>query len=217
MSQYPLVLSHPQVRRIMDRNATSLILSRRLPLGEIDIHDSLTLQRNQRHRKSGRVDLQEDPLVMTVEIADREPMPLMELTLKMVRGAGHKTTEDFYCDWIERRRKIDVELQVYVYGFQRVSTARFLHVRVHRGYTSNAAQAARGEPEAISSDELEKLSRRQHRVDEDFLRQARRSIGLRAKEAAQRGDLVAYNALSSELALLVGSSETLTLGTAVGL
>lgn len=214
MSQFPLTLRHHDIRRLVEHKAHCLVLSRRLALGAVAINDARVEHRNNQARRQNRPDLQQDSHVMTVEIDDRREMRLMDLTLGIVMAAGFKTQRDFFDEWLQRRRWIDCELQVFVYSFHLVSDARYLHVRVHRGYTSYPSLAARGEPEALSKDELEELSRRarqRQEQDEAFQRQARRSIGLRAKDAAVRGDLKTFGALSAELAALCAADTALAI------
>lgn len=215
MSQFPLTLRHHDIRRLVERKAQCLVLSRRLALGAVAINDARVEHRNNQARRQNRPDLQQDSHVMTVEIDDRREMRLMDLTLGIVMSAGFKTQRDFFDDWLQRRRWIDCELQVFVHSFHLVSDARYLHVRVHRGYASSPSLAVKGEPEALSKDELEELSRRarwRREQNEEFQRQARRSIGLRAKDAAVRGDVRTFGALAGELAALAG---TVSAGSAI--
>lgn len=200
MSQYPLALLHSHTRRILSQHATKLILTRRLPLGEQEIHDALIIRRNERHRRNGRPDLQQDPHVITVRLESRVSQPLLDLELMTVRQAGYPTLEDFYQDWLQRRRRIDTQQQVYVHVFQPIEQARYLHVRIHRGYTSDPAQAAWNEPQALSSVELDDLAAHSRLRDWDrIMAQQGRSIGLRVKQAAKTRDFSAFNELACEL------------------
>ena len=84
---------------------------------------------------------------------------------------------------------------------------RLLAARSQYGYVDNPAQALRDEPEAISPQDLNHLASQAHaryaqqRADELAAQQAR-SLGIRVKEAAGRGDLIECKALGAQLAAL---------------
>jgi hypothetical protein len=207
---FPLALSHAHCRRILDRRATALILARRLSKTTVEVHDAKVLRRNAAHRRRGHPDLQDDPLVLTIAVDSVEAVELDELAFQQVLAAGFRTTDEFREDWLARRLGDDV----FVHAFRVVDDVRLLHARVHRGYTSDPAHAAFGEPEALSALDLQTLARREARRMEEAAAQAmraqRRSIATRLKSAALRGDLAALGQATRDFAVL----QAVTAGTA---
>lgn len=208
MNRYPLILNHHAIKRLMNHRTSVLIFARKLRLGRYEVHDSRILRRNDQVRKRGRMDLQEDPFALTVSIESQKPVQFENIDFPTLVRAGFKTTEEFHNDWTLRRRRVD-DGTVYVHSFHVVDETRFLHVRVHRGYTSDPTLAVRGEPEALSHSDLTALARRRQKHDEEFVKRARQTIGIRAKQAAAVGDITAFAALQSELVAIGGTAGTL--------
>ena len=204
VNHWPLVLPHSDVRRILERHATALVATSRPKRGGYIVQDALTVRRNERMRRSGRSDQQQDPDVFAVEVTESAPRALSDVDYSMVRACGFKTQRDFFDDWLERRRAIDPHQDVFVVRFRLVDQPRFLHHKIHRGYTTNPGAAARGEPEALSADELNQLaSRNRARLErerrDELCRQQARSISLRLRHAAKEGRPDEVLALRSEL------------------
>lgn len=203
--RYQRTLTHRAVRRLVEGKASVLILDSEWKIGRYDIADAAILRRNRRLRECGRFEEQEDETVLSIELRSHHRCPLLELDFKTIHRAGFRTSEDFYVDWREGRRRVDDDAQVNVYGFVAVAQERFLHTRVHRGYTSDPSLAARGEPEALSTDDLERVTRRWQQPTETATARAQRSIALRAKGAALRGDAAGLTILAAELAGIVAA------------
>lgn len=216
MNFYPLYLSRPAIRRIIDRHAALLIHPRKLGLGRTEIHDSYIRRANVQAKRRGRSDLQEEELALTVEIDSCETQGILDLTFPTIHRAGFAETADFYVDWLRFKKRIDLDAKVYVYSFHPVDDVRYLHQRVHRGYTSDLSKAVWGEPEALSRRDLELLERRRRTQDEEFTRAAKRSIGLRGQQAARAGNVEEWQRLGAELALVLDATRGSALaGTAV--
>jgi hypothetical protein len=158
MTGYPLVLRHADITRIVNRNATRLIVTRTIKPGIYTIHDQHVVRRNDRYKKQGRWDLQHDPSVVAINVETVERLRLGDLTLGIVRGAGYRTQREFYDDWYETHRTIDPESQVRVARFMLVEAVRMLHRNVARGYTTNTRDAVRDEPSALSESELKRYA-----------------------------------------------------------
>lgn len=212
MIGYPLVLRHADVQRIVNRSASLLILTGTVRPGTCQIQDALIVRRNERHRKAGRFDLQTDPIIRTVEITHVDTVRLIDLDLAIVRAAGFKIQRDFYDDWLERRGHIDPSLEVRVCRFVTVEPVRMLHRRVHRGYTTNPALAAHGEPAALTAGELAKLSNaatqryeRERRLE--LGRRQAESIKARRRLAEARGDYAEAVRLTEDLADLARQAD----------
>lgn len=189
----PLVLPHAYVRRLVDKRPTVLIVGRRLLPATHEIHDALTMRKNGQHRRRGRPDLQEDPLIVTIEITSVDPTTLGEIDLTTARTAGYKVTEELHDDWRARRRELDLTLTVHICPFVIVE-AFYLHKLVHRGYTTDPAHAANDEPEALPPEHLERFAAaneeryRQQHADEIARREAR-SLANQLREAQRRAQL----------------------------
>ena len=158
MSSWPLLLPHATIRRILDRNTSRLILTRHVKPGEYQVQDEGLERRNREHRAKGRDDLQHDPDVVSIVITHVHKITLLDVDLALARAAGFKTQRDFYDDWLIRRRVIVPDLEVMVHAFGLAETPRYLHARVHRGYTSDPLRAARGEPEALDPMDLRRYA-----------------------------------------------------------
>lgn len=208
--RYPIVLSHRAVRRLVENKASVLIQERERRLGRWDVADAEIRKRNGRLCDRGRPEEQEDEIVLSIELMSHDRCPLLELDFKTIHRAGFRTSEDFYTDWRESRRRVDDDAQVNVYGLRMVAQERFLHSQLHRGYTSDPSLAARGEPEALSEDDLDRVTARWRQPTETGVHRMQRGIALRAKHAALRGDPAGLLMLAAELAAL-----TATVGSAV--
>lgn len=189
-SRWPLVLPHAQIRRMVV-GASLLILSRQLTDDAYEVHDELAVRRNARHKRSGRSDLQTDPAMFVIEITDITERQLLDLDLLAVRQAGFKTLEEFYCEWLQRRRAIVVGLDVKLYTFRVAEDALYLHKRVHRGYTRNPNHAIPDEPQVVDREVLDRFAEdardryvAQH-ADELAKREAR-SLSNQLREAHSR-------------------------------
>ena len=158
MSGWPLVLRHADITRIVNRNATRLIVTRSIKTGVYELHDQHIVRRNERYKKQGRWDLQYDPSVVSINVEAVERLRLGDLTLGVVRGAGYRTQREFFDDWLSARRHIDPDAQVRVARFMLVEAVRMLHRNVARGYTTNPREAVRDEPSALSESELKRYA-----------------------------------------------------------
>jgi hypothetical protein len=197
-----LTLRHSTVRRVLERRPASLILTRKPQLEIYQVHDQLTVVRNQRRRSAGRHDQLEDPLIFTVAIQSVVALGLVELDQLLVRSAGFQTTEDFFLDWLSGHRRIDVRAEVFVCGFTLVEDARFLHERISRGYTPDPARSVRGEPQALGRGDLESLRR-----SEEHRREVR-SLANRLREAGHRRDVDGLAAVRQDLGVLEAALRT---------
>ncbi len=176
---FPITVPHDQVGRILRKHASVLILTRRLRRERrYEIHDSLTVRRNARHRRAGRPDLQSDPRVLAIDVLAVEETTLFGLDLVTVRAAGFPTQRDFYDDWLRRRRRLELDLPVFVHTFLIAEEPRFLAARIHRGYTSDPEHAVLGEGEALGAAEQQEISRAAFERDDRIRRE-------KAKEAAK--------------------------------
>lgn len=190
----PLVLPHDQIRRILDRKPTLLILTRDLDPGVYVVHDDQTVKRNLRHQRDRRSDLQSDPAVFMVEVEPPARTMITDLELVTVNHAGFKTLEEFFWNWPPRRWRFHTSLELTVYPFQIPATARFLHQKVHRGYTHDPAEAVPDEPEALDDDVLQDLTvkaRERYRTEHaaDVARRESQSLARQLREATTRATL----------------------------
>jgi len=200
-SRWQIVLPHPSIRRILERKPTTLLLSRRASAGTYEIHDALTVRRNKDHCANGRPDRQSNPLVFEIEISAIETKPLADLDLATIRSAGYKTSDELRQEW--HGRPLKPTLLIHVCSF-RIIEARYLHKQIDRGYTTDPAQAVQDEPQALSAHELNQLAtvaaaRRANERRDEITQQRMRSLAIRLKEAARRGDLKAAAAIRRDL------------------
>jgi hypothetical protein len=184
MSGYPLILRHADITRVVNRNATRLILTRNIKPGVYELQDQHIVKRNDRYKKQGRWDLQYDPSVVSINVENVERLRLGDLTLGIVRGAGYRTQRDFYDDWFATRRSIDPDAQVRVARFMLVEAVRMLHRNVARGYTTNPREAVRDEPSALSESELKRYADTARWRDDQERREAAHLARLRKRKAA---------------------------------
>lgn len=180
---YPLILRHADITRVVNRNASRLILTRNMKLGSYELQDDHVVRRNERYRKDGRWDLMYDPGVVTIEISEITSMTLMDLNLAIVRAAGFKTQREFYDAWVEHR-SINPATQVRVCRFMLIEPVRMLHRNVHRGYTTNPGLAARDEPSALSVSELKRYADTARWRDDQERRAQAHLARLRKRRAA---------------------------------
>lgn len=213
MNHFPLVLPHAQVRRILDRKANRLIVTRQIKQGTYDVQDALAARRLDRYLKGPRMG--EPPpsaSVFAITVTEVWETTLTGLDFATIRAAGFKTQRDFYDEWIEWRRHIDPDELVRVCAFGFTDPGRFLHAKVHRGYTTNPAESARGEPQALSSGELKELAgdaarRFDRQRREEIRRRQARSLAQRLKLATAKGDSREMRALSREIDRLAAEQE----------
>jgi hypothetical protein len=184
VSGWPLVLRHADITRIVNRNATRLILTRAVKPGIYELQDQHIVRRNERYKKQGRWDLQYDPGVVAINVESVERLSLVDLNLQMVRGAGYKTQREFYDDWYQSKRHVDPQTPVRVCRFQLVEAVRMLHRNVHRGYTTNTRDAVRDEPSALSESELKRYADTARWRDDQERRAAAHLARLRKRKAA---------------------------------
>ena len=184
---WPLALHHDDARRI--HRATVLIVTRQIKPGTYDVADALIVRQNERRRKIGQEDIA-DATIATIIITTIEERQLIDLDLRTVRAAGWKTQRDFYEEWLRRRGEIDPYRTVKVCAYSLTERLRLLHKRVARGYTSNSAEAAAGEPEALSASDLAKLCQRARERHDQRTRAQREATPLadRVLELQRRSD-----------------------------
>lgn len=213
MNRFPLVLAHSQIRRMLERSTSRLVTPTRPHLGGYVVQDALTVRRNERKRKSGRADEQLTPDVCAITITAVDWSRLGDLDYRTIHSAGFRTQRDFYDDWFRRRQWIDVGQDVYVSSFHFIEPSRFLHYKTFGGYTTDPALSLPGEPEALSADDLQRLSagararyEREHR--ERIHLERARSISLRVREAARAGRPEELLALRGELERLADAMLT---------
>lgn len=192
-SRFPLVLPRPDIRRILTKNVRLLILSRALEYDAYEVHDERVIRDNRRHKGNGRDDLVEDPAVFLIEIADVNELGLLDLDLVTVNKAGFDDSEEFYLEWLHRRRQVVLGLQVKLYTFDIVD-ALYLDQHVHRGYTRNPARAATGEPPVIDRAHLDRYAddaRERYRTEhaEDLAKREAKSLANQLREAHARASL----------------------------
>jgi hypothetical protein len=207
MNRYPLVLPHADVRRILERHATRLVVTARAHRGAYTVQDAFTVRRNERLRKAGRLEEQSDPDVCALQITDVEPIALADVDYRTVRQCGFKTQRDFFDDWLARRRHIDPAQDVWSVGFQIIEQPRFLHKRTFAGYTSDPSLAMFGEPEALGAEDLRHLAgsaraRLERERHEELRRQRARNLTVRYREALRLGRDDEARALGVEMTQL---------------
>lgn len=212
MNHFPLVLPHPQVRRILDKRAACLIITRKIKVGTYDVQDALVVRRNERFRKKGHFEQMTNPSVFAITITEITKTPLGNLNLPTVMAMGFKTQRDFYDDWLERHRYLDLSEPVSVCRFGFADQGRYLHGSVHRGYTTIPAEGAKGEPQALSAAELKELAgaatrryEREHR--EEIRAQRARSVMKAIRKAEQNGDVSELRSLRAQLDRLIKEHE----------
>lgn len=156
-ARWPLVLQHSDIRRMLVPKTQLLILSRALDQDAYEVHDAKVVRDNLRHKRRGMDELQQDPAVFLVEIADVDERRLLDLDLATLSLAGFEDFEDFYVEWLRRRRDLVLNLEVKLYTFEIVN-ALYLDQRVHRGYTRNPAHAVPDEPPVVDPAQLERYA-----------------------------------------------------------
>ena len=193
---FPIVLPHDQIARILYRKSSLLVMTRKFEPGTYDVHNALTVRQNARHRKQGRLDLTRDPAAFPLDIAYVEKRLLLDLDLSTIRRTGHKTLEDFFDDWLSRRRRIDPALEVFLHFFTIAEDARWLHAKSYGGYTSDPAAGLRGERQSLSRDEQARVSHdaferddktRRERVQADRASVLAEMVKLRESARGHRG------------------------------
>ena len=185
MMRFPLVLPRQEIRRLL-KGATALVLPRHLAVGTYPVHDLGTAIRNRGRPMHER----DEAYRATIEVSDVEQLRFIELDFGIVRRAGELTQLEFYADWQQRRGMINPTELVSVATVALVSSPRMLHREVHRGYTDNPSLAAFGEPEALSREELERISHQARELDQRRQReqQAAKSLPRRLHELELRAN-----------------------------
>jgi hypothetical protein len=160
---FPIVLSNAHIRRIVDRNATVLILTSRKRLGVhacpelYEIHNRLVLKQNARDRRNSKPEWQTDPCALIIELRAVTEATLGGLDFRQARLAGYRTVEELREDWAIRREKLGGDAKVFVHEFA-ITDARFLHRRSQRGYSTDPAQGMRDEPEGVDAATQKRLT-----------------------------------------------------------
>lgn len=213
VNRFPLVLAHSQIRRMLERRPSALVSTTRPRLGGYVVQDALTVRRNERFRRANRSDQQLSPDICAISITAVDWLTLGGLDYPTIHACGFRTQRDFYDDWLRRRQSIDVCQDVCVARFHFIEQPRFLHYKTFGGYTTDPALSMPGEPEALSADDLQRLSagsraryEREHR-DRLHLERAR-SISLRVREATRAGRPEELLALRAELERLADAMLT---------
>ena len=140
-----------------------------------------------------------------------------ELTIEHRNPLRYQHGRSYALGLDHRRTICRVEILDITAGGLRVRLARhyepirLLAARSQYGYVDNPAQALRDEPEAISPQDLNHLAQQAdarfmaQRAEQVAAQQAR-SLGIRVKEAAGRGDIVECKALGAQLAALTAGT-----------
>lgn len=204
MTARSLTLPHEAAKRLF--SSSLLIVARDVKVGSYEVHDALVARRNRRRTERS------EAKIATIHVSDVQAVALMDLDLRRVRAAGFKTQRDFYEDWLERHGLIESALQVSVCRFAFEEQPRMLHAKLHRGYTTNPAEAARDEPSALSSSELKLLTGRararfEREQRQELLRRQVRALNARIRDAARRGDVEAFRVAERDLARLRAMAE----------
>lgn len=210
--RFPITLPNAHVRRILERQPHILILTRAHRLGLkgapklYDLHNALTVKRNTAHRAGGRLDLQSDPHVLTIELLEVTPTTLQDIQLKDARAAGFPTVADLLDDWRDHHRRSAPDAQVFLHRFQ-IEGARYLHRDIHRGYTHDPAEGVRGELAAPSATELDTMATDNRERFEDgrrdeMERRSAKSLAARLKVAVGRADEAAIDSILRDLEAL---------------
>lgn len=193
-SRFPLVLPHTQITRMVNGHQL-LILSRQLDADAYEVHDEQVVRQNRRHERNAQHELRSDPAVFVIELTGVTETTIPDgLDLLTVRRSGVPTLEEFYRDWLRRRRELTIGLTVRLYEFEIAADALYLHQRPHRGYTRNPANAVPGEPQVIDRSLLDQYStdareRYETAHAEEIAKQQARSLGNQLREARARAAL----------------------------
>lgn len=193
-SRFPLVLPHAQITRMVNGHRL-LILSRQLDADAYEVHDEQVIRHNRRHDRAAQPELKTDPTVFVIELTGMTETTIPDgLDLLTVRRTGIPTLEEFYREWLLRRRVMAVGLTVRLYEFEIAADAIYLHQRPHRGYTRNPANAVPNEPQAIEPTVLNQYAAdARERYDaehaDEIAKRQGRSLANQLKEARGRAAL----------------------------
>jgi hypothetical protein len=121
MQPFAIAMGRREIRRLLERRATVLVLGRELTPDTYLLGD-------------------EDGV--TIRVTGVRRCALRDLDFPACRAAGHRTQRDFFDAWYERHGIIDPDRVVTVAVFVLAEDARWLHRRVHRGYTHDPAESA---------------------------------------------------------------------------
>lgn len=199
---YPLVLQPAQIRRMLEPHASLLLLPRDPKKGVRDVHDAKVLRQNARLRKFGRVDEQQEPYRITIDVTTTSLHSIAGLKFADCRAAGYRSASpqpDLVAEWQEAHPRTLLDRPVWLCSFKIVEPVRLL---AQRGdYTSVPALALKDELPAVGEGWLKRFAKDAAEKRPTSLYQERytRSLGIRFKDAARRGDLLELAAVHSEL------------------
>lgn len=181
-------LPYREIRRLISTRASALIVTRELKPEIYALEDC----------KHGDE-------IACVRVCGVRRIALGEVDYPTVRSNGYKTQRDFYDAWYQRHDIIRPRRPVTVAVFVLVEDARWLHKRVHRGYTRNPALATSDHAQALDEADLERYANdaalRRERERREELRRARaRSLGIRIKQALLAADHAEVDRLIAEIA-----------------
>lgn len=224
IARFPIMLPNRHIAQLLDRNATTLIMGRALRLGPAtpvtdandrvvgttgpqpqlyEVHNTLVIRRNLRHCRNHAPDLQENPHVLTIEIDAVSPVKLADVGDLAARSAGYHHVDQMLDDWRRRHQRIDLERTVHVHHF-RIVEARYLHEKVHLGYTHDPSRGAAGEPEALSEQDVEQMAtanRQRFELEraDHIQRRRAKSLAVRLKHAIATDDDTALAEVQAEI------------------
>lgn len=210
--RFPITLPNAHVRRIVEKQPHILVLTRAHRLGLngtpklYDLHNALVIKRNAAHRHGGRLDLQSDPHVLTIELLEVTATTLGAIQLKDARAAGFATVAHLLEDWREHHRRSQPDVEVFLHRFQ-IEGERYLHRDIHRGYTHDPAEGVRGELAAPSVVELDAMAVDNRERFEDLRRdemerRSAKSLAARLRVAVTRADEAAIDSILRDLEAL---------------
>lgn len=153
---FPIPLPPAHIRRILDRGATCLILTRQVQNRRYIIEDASVNRRNTQHARLGRRDLSTDPEAFIIEILGILTLPLSMLGYNACRDAGYRSQREFFDEWYARHGWIDPDQTVNVCHFQIVEDTRYLGST--RDYTRNQHDSIDPEAPALDKADLERYA-----------------------------------------------------------
>jgi hypothetical protein len=174
---YPIALPPAHVRRILERRATLLILSRRLPPALYLVHDQRTTRRNAQRCAAGRPELQDDPLRMSILVVEVRETTVCDLEYSDARAAGYRDCIELLEDWQRRHRRIDLDQPVHAHHFRHAELPRLLAAStVQADYVIDPAHAAWDVPEAVSATEQADITAEARQAERHRSRQPYRAL-----------------------------------------
>lgn len=207
---FPITLPDGHVVRLLDGNATVLILPRALPQRKnghpdlFEVHNARTHRRNLAACLDGRPERQENPAVCVIEVLEITEVAFPKIDHDTVRAAGYANWRELNDDW--QRRYRGTPERVHVHQFK-IIEARFLHEQVPKGYAHDPAAGAFGEPEAVSEAAVntmavENRARFEASRGDEMRRRKVRNVKSRLDAAVRAMDAGEIAKLSRELAIL---------------